>query len=193
LSCSDGKAIFGGRFDPIHLGHLEMAYIALSTGLVNHVVFVPTADPPHKHVSVSYEHRYKMVEIAIANIPEFSVERWEENERYTVNTWKRYANKRDWYLLGSDSFNTILYWYNYELLVKLVNFLIVPRLNIPVRRDILSVVNQYYIAEPCKVAVSSTDIRRWIKKGKRLGSIVPEGVLKYIEENGLYGSNNHRR
>lgn len=193
MSCSKGIAIFGGRFDPIHLGHLEMAYIAISTGLVDCVVFVPTADPPHKSVSASYEHRYKMVEIAIANIPEFSVERWEEKEKYTINTWKNHASSKDWYLLGSDSFNTIFYWYDYKSLIKLVNFLIVPRLNEPIRRDILSVVNKYYITEPCKVAVSSTDVRKWIDKGKLLKGVVPEGVLKYIEKHGLYGSNNHRR
>ncbi len=186
MTSSKRRAILGGRFDPIHMGHIEMAYIALSTGLVDEVVFVPTADPPHKSVEVSYSHRFEMVKLAIEGIEGFSVADWERDERYAINTWHRHATDRDWYLLGSDSFNTILSWYHFDEIVRDMRFMIVPRLCVPIRRDLLSIVKAFTITMPCYIGISSTDIRRKLLMGLPLKGLLPDTVIDYIHKHNLY-------
>ncbi len=190
MTYSKRRAILGGRFDPLHVGHLEVAVLSLMTGLIDEVVFVPTGDPPHKSVVAPFEYRYEMVRIATFGIPQFKVVDWERNQRYAIGIWNNYAREHDWYLLGGDSFNTILSWYQYDELVKLVNFMIVPRPMVTIRRDLLSVINKFVITNPCHISVSSTDIRTRIKQGLPIKGLVPDDIIEYIYHHRLYGGEN---
>ncbi len=186
MTSSKRRALFGGRFDPIHMGHLEMAFLALDTGLVDEVVFIPTGDPPHKGVDVSYEHRYNMVKLAIRDFPYFSVADYEKDQRYAIYTWQQYSRSGDWYLLGSDSFSTILSWHRYPDIIRQMRFMIVPRMGFSIRKDLLAVVKDYVFTDICYIGVSSTEVRRKIKEGKSIRGLVPERVITYIDRYNLY-------
>src|SRR5689334_21437191 len=83
-------ALFGGTFDPIHLGHLAVATTALGCGLVDEVRFIPAGEPPHKAgPRHSAEERWLMTVLATLSEPRFRVERWEidrPGRSYAVDT-----------------------------------------------------------------------------------------------------------
>ena len=179
-------AIFGGTFDPIHIGHLYMAYLALEFGGVDKVYFVPTADPPHKPHWTSFDHRFEMVRRAVSHEPRFEVTRWEEHNRYAIYTWLEHGGENAWYLLGSDSFNTVLSWHRGAEVVKRFRFLIVPRPSVPVDKDVLSVVRTYRVLPTCPIGVSSTAVREMLISGHMPKYLLPDDVVDYIIQHNLY-------
>jgi len=84
-------AIFGGTFDPIHSAHLEMARHAADQYRLDRVLFIPAGNPPHKRSEESFEHRYRMVELACAEDPRFVPSRLEEGEAksYSIDSIER--------------------------------------------------------------------------------------------------------
>ncbi len=84
-------AIFGGTFDPIHSAHLEMARRAADQYQLDRVLFIPAGNPPHKQAEVSFEHRYRMVELACAEDSRFVASRLEEGaaKSYSIDTIER--------------------------------------------------------------------------------------------------------
>jgi len=183
---SSNYAIFGGTFDPIHIGHLYMAYLALEYGGVEKVFFVPTADPPHKPHWTPFAHRFEMVRRAIENEPRFEVTRWEEDNRFAIYTWFDHGGKDVWYLLGSDSFNTILSWHRGSEVAARFRFLIVPRPGVSIDMDVLSVVKTYRILPECPIAVSSTTVRKMLRDGHIPKYLLPDAVVEYIIQKNLY-------
>ena len=84
-------AIFGGTFDPIHSAHLEMARRAADQYGLDRVLFIPAGNPPHKHAETSFEHRYRMVELACTADPRFLPSRLEDGtgKSYSIDTIER--------------------------------------------------------------------------------------------------------
>ena len=84
-------AIFGGTFDPIHSAHFEMARSAADQFRLDRVLFIPAGNPPHKHADASFEHRYRMVQLACAADPRFLASRLEEGaaKSYSIDTIER--------------------------------------------------------------------------------------------------------
>ena len=84
-------AIFGGTFDPIHSAHLEMARNAADQCRLDRVLFIPAGNPPHKHAEASYEHRYRMAELACTADTRFIASRLEEGaeKSYSIDTIER--------------------------------------------------------------------------------------------------------
>lgn len=130
-------AIFGGTFDPIHLGHLRAAEEL--TGILNldRVIFVPAAQPPHKtqRTITPFSHREQMVRLAIAGNENFScsdVENLRAGKSYSVETVQYFldqcAGKLDLYFIaGQDAFNAITTWREWEKLLLLCNFAVMTR------------------------------------------------------------------
>ncbi|CAK8718328.1 putative nicotinate-nucleotide adenylyltransferase [Candidatus Electrothrix gigas] len=131
--------LFGGTFDPIHKGHLSIAFQAAQEARLDQVLFIPAADPPHKKMpGASYWHRVAMLKAAFA---ELSVEQDRfvlsllEAElpfpSYTVDTLlelkKRLLNPRCYFIIGADSLLDLHRWYQYQKLLCLTNFIVVSR------------------------------------------------------------------
>src|ERR1700751_1767893 len=115
--------LFGGTFDPIHKAHLRLAQEALSCCHLDHVLFVPAANPPHKQAAgiTPYEDRLRMVEIACAPYSHFSASRLEEGKQrsYTIDTVNRFRQQlapddRLFFLIGADAFDEIETWKNWQ-------------------------------------------------------------------------------
>jgi nicotinate-nucleotide adenylyltransferase len=135
-------AIFGGTFDPIHIGHLAVARAAERRFHLDEIHFIPTGHPPHKPLRgmASYADRYAMASIACADNPKFVPSLAESGAGhsgrevfYSVDTVKHFKQKHHgpgthlYFLLGADSFLHIPTWKDYETLLGLCDFIVASR------------------------------------------------------------------
>jgi nicotinate-nucleotide adenylyltransferase len=184
--------LFGGTFDPPHIGHLILAEEARAKAGLDQVWFLPTYIPPHKSRRVTDpHHRIEMVSRAIASNSAFSLSLIEHERKglsYTVDTVealkKDYPNEAFFFLLGGDMVNDLPNWYRVEDLIKLVTFVAFDRSGFPL--DPLPNLNILY-AEMPTIDISSTLIREKIKRREPVRYYLPESVKDYIEETGIYG------
>lgn len=128
--------IFGGTFNPIHLGHLRLAEMARERCALDQILFLPAADPPHKAVAgeASFAHRMAMVAAAIADHPAFALSDLEgqrPGKSYSVETLeilrKNHPDDELYFLVGMDSFRDIASWHDYRRLFTLAHLVVVPR------------------------------------------------------------------
>jgi nicotinate-nucleotide adenylyltransferase len=188
-------AIFGGTFDPIHLGHLVVAdHVAEAAGLVQ-VLFVPAGRPPHKEgrpITPAAD-RLAMVELAIAGNPRFSVSRVELDHAggpsFTIDTVRRRkaAGERDVALiLGADSLVEFGTWREPEALVTECRVLVVGRPGVDLERAPAHLVAKVTFIEAPRLDISSSEIRERVAAGRSIRYLVPESVREYILSRGLY-------
>jgi len=193
--------VFGGTFDPIHIGHLVSAEEVRVKLELERVVFVPARLPPHKldHVVSPVEHRLTMVELAIASNPHFAVSRVDidrSGPSYTVDTIEllRDAWGPDveiYFIMGSDSLLDILTWHDPRRLIRLCHFAVVNRPGYQVDLDELDallpgVASRVKMLNAPELDISSTDIQRRVREGLSIKYQVPEAVEAYIYEHKLY-------
>ena len=129
--------IFGGAFNPVHLAHLRLAEEAREHCQLDQVLFLPTADPPHKTLpdeSPSFAHRLAMVAAAIAGNPAFSVSDLEgthPGKNYSVKILERlhslYPHCDFFFIIGMDSFRDLAAWHDYRRLFDLTNLVVTRR------------------------------------------------------------------
>ncbi|MGC1404648.1 MAG: nicotinate-nucleotide adenylyltransferase [Thermodesulfobacteriota bacterium] len=129
--------LFGGTFNPIHLGHLRAGIEIREAFSLDRVLFIPTAIPPHKKTRnlLPFAHRLKMVRLAIAGYPFFKasdVEKKRKGKSYSIQTlrfFKRtYGSKAELYfIVGMDAFLEINTWKNYQDLFALSHFVVMDR------------------------------------------------------------------
>lgn len=135
-------ALFGGTFDPIHVGHLAVARAAERRFHLDEIHFIPAGRPPHKHRSgmASYTDRYAMVALACAEHPRFIASLAESGAGhsgrevfYSVDTVRHFRQKFHgagvhlYFLVGADSFLRIPTWKDYETLLGLCDFIVASR------------------------------------------------------------------
>ncbi|MGE5236843.1 MAG: nicotinate-nucleotide adenylyltransferase [Acidobacteriota bacterium] len=128
--------IYGGTFDPVHLGHLVPAVRAQETLRFDALVFVPAARPPHKQGEplTGFSHRFAMLALATHPYDRFFVSDIElegEGPTYTEETVRRFAERFPaehlYFLMGSDSFSQIGTWHHWEELVELTHLVVLHR------------------------------------------------------------------
>ena len=178
--------LFGGSFDPIHLGHTHMAACA-SKELDADVIFLPTAAAVWKEESTPVEHKIKMVELAIEDYPRFSVDLYEvqkgDKQNYSIDTVKyfisKYPNDEFYYLIGSDQVNAFHKWKNSKELSELVQIIFFARPDYELDEKNIKEYHMKPIGGVMK-DISSTDIRslKTLELDKR--------VIDYIVSNNLY-------
>lgn len=132
-------ALFGGTFDPIHIGHLQAAAAAAQEFQLDQVLFIPTGNPPHKHRRelTAFPHRFAMVALACAEDHRFLPSILEAptadgRPQYSIETArkaKKSLGPKDtlFFLLGADSFLDLPHWKDYRRLFELINFIVVSR------------------------------------------------------------------
>ena len=194
--------IMGGTFDPIHLGHLAMAEAALEQAELNRVLFMPSKTPPHKrHSDVTAEReRAAMVQCAIAYKEQFVYSDMELRRyglTYTADTLallQEGTPKCEWYfIMGGDSFFQVEKWYRPEEVMRRAVILAVSRDGVSdedMEKQKTFLENKYeanirLLSMP-EMDISSTEIRSKIALGEDVSAMLPESVLLYIEQHGLY-------
>ncbi len=185
--------IFGGSFDPIHLGHLILVEQCRDQAKLDQVFLIPAPRPPHKvnKAEATFDHRLEMLKLAIAGHPELQVDTCEMDRpglSYTVDTLRHLHQrepKNEWFLiLGGDSVRDFETWRDPEGISKLATLLIVDRSG---TEGIAPPSYSRYqrIASPL-IDISSTDIRERVKTGRSIRYLVPDAVAAFIDANKLY-------
>ena len=192
--------IMGGTFDPIHNGHLTVAEVIRSRFELDKVIFVPSLCPPHKGLSdiASVEHRYAMVNLAIADNPFFESSRIEIDRpcpTYAGDTIeafrKKYGKSRELYFItGLDALLSIISRDRSRTYPGICQFIAAARPGYnrkAIEKSIPPDLKPFItiIAEPA-LAISSTEIRARIKNHQPIDHLVPEAVREYIANRGLY-------
>lgn len=187
--------IFGGSFDPPHIGHLIIAELACEQLGLDKVIFVPAYLPPHKvgsHRS-SPHHRLQMTKIAVKGNPRFAVSDIEiqrEGISYTVDTLryykKKYPKSKLFLLIGGDNYAQFVTWKSPDVIAKLASLAVYPRLGYDTTVLPHSYFGKEYLLQGNKLDLSSTEIRKRVFTGKTSRYVVPEKVELYIVKNRLY-------
>jgi nicotinate-nucleotide adenylyltransferase len=184
--------ILGGSFDPVHIGHLIIAQTALYQFNLDKVIFIPSGKPSHRHLPIAdSSDRFKMVELAIEDNPDFEISDMEIKNNavsYTYDTIleikKNFSEADIFFILGSDAFDIIEKWKNINLLSREVVFLVASR---DKKKEIKHSpdIKNFFIDNFC-IEISSSSIRNLCKDKKSIKYLVPEKVREYIERKHLY-------
>ncbi|MCJ7730462.1 MAG: nicotinate (nicotinamide) nucleotide adenylyltransferase [Sedimentisphaerales bacterium] len=202
-------ALFGGTFDPIHLGHTAVAAAAGEHIGADKVVFVPAKRSPLKvfFPEAGDEDRLAMIALAISGNGSFDLSDYELKKpgpSYTLETVRHFQNLFGdntliYWLAGADSLEDLPHWYGITELIDESNIAVMHRAGFKPpdfskfqshwgssRVDKL----QRNINETPLIDVSSTEIRRRLSAGRDVSGMVCPKVLQYIREHGLYGAQN---
>lgn len=185
-------AIFGGTFDPIHVGHLTVAREAVNQFGLSNVLFVVAANPPHKngnHIT-EFEHRYRMVELACHGELDFIPSRLEEGDEvsYSIRTVEKVkalvgAEGAVYFIIGADAFAEIQTWRRWRDVIRDVQFIVVTR---PGHRYTVPPGATVHRMDTLALPISSSEIRAQLSRGETPKEVAPE-VLRYVRGHGLYG------
>jgi len=196
--------VFGGTFDPVHLGHLIVAEQAREQARLDQVWFLPSARPPHKREQplTPYSQRAEMLALAIAGHSAFridEIERERPGPSFTADTLEeldRTQPGNDWFLIaGSDTLADLPTWHEPARVVARATLLVVarPGAKIPSAVEVRNAlhlpgpiaVRLQIIASPL-IEISSRDLRRRAAEGRTLRYLTPRAVECYVEGKGLY-------
>jgi len=208
--------LFGGTFNPVHLAHLRAAEEAREALALDKVIFIPSHIPPHKDaegVSDS-EHRLAMTRLAVADQDKFEVSDVEAKRPeksftlYTVRHFRKElgSDAEIYWLTGTDAFAEITTWHRWREVLPMCHFVVLTRPGHLLARpiDVLPAAfaeryrpageGVWAMKEGARLIflpmtgldISSSDIRRRLAAGKSVWYLVPDTVIGYIEQYGLY-------
>jgi nicotinate-nucleotide adenylyltransferase len=188
--------VFGGTFDPPHIGHLALAEWARERLGLERVLFVPTGRPPHKRradLSPARD-RLAMTRIAVRGNPAFRVSTLElesDGPSYTVDTVRklaaRVAGRRLVLLIGADSLDDFATWHEPETILELATLAVAarPGAGRTGRSGVGRRAKVLWLGNP-GIDVSSSLVRARARAGHSVRYLVPDGVAAYIARRGLY-------
>ena len=197
--------VMGGTFDPIHFGHLIAAERAGEELLLDQVLFIPAGTPPHKLTIAQAPpmDRYRMIELAIASNDHYRLSDMEITRggtSFTVDTLKvlldMYKGAQLYFITGADAILEIASWKAPGEIFKMCKFIAVSRPGYSL--DGVWKVAGAFIEDPEKsviglgipgLDISSTEIRERVRRGKSVKYLLPDNVIDFITERGLYRPN----
>lgn len=203
----DTLGIFGGTFDPIHVAHLAVAEAARDAFGLHRVLFVPAGQPPHKtgRRVTPAEHRYAMVEAAIADNPAFEASRIEldrEGPSYTVDTLEalvagdgadRSGQAPELALiLSAEAFLELPTWRSPERVLELASLIVAPREGYGeanaafLQRHFPGTPARAVFLDGPRLRISASELRALAAARRSLRYLVPDAVCAYIGDHGLY-------
>src|SRR6266511_96035 len=180
--------VFGGTFDPVHVGHLAIAVAALETVPLDRVLFVPARRSPLKDRDpvASVADRVTMLEAAIANEPRFGLSRIElerDGVSYTVDTLEALRSQGELFLiLGSDALADLARWRTPDRIREMATILVAARPGAP-EPDAMHRARPF---DAPRLDISSRELRSRAARGMSLRYLVPDAVWEHIKRRGLY-------
>lgn len=187
-------AIFGGTFNPFHIGHYQMLESICNLDFVDKVFVMPDKIPPHKEFNdvVDDIHRQNMCKIVCDDFNKAQpclLEFEREGKSYTVDTIKllrsKYTNDNFFVVIGGDMLSTLDTWYNWQELIKLTSFIAFKRAGLTDFDESYERLTNYganIIVIDDKIAdISSTKLRKKVDK-----NLLPQKIYDYIAEKGIY-------
>ncbi|HYA39926.1 MAG TPA: nicotinate-nucleotide adenylyltransferase [Syntrophobacteraceae bacterium] len=208
--------IFGGTFDPIHMGHLRAAEEALEIVGLDEIIFLPVSVPPHKpgrHI-LSFHDRWRMLQLAVAGNSRFRLSDLEQRmpgKSYTAHSLGQICKENPdaelFFIVGCDAFFEMDTWHSYREIFRLADIVVLCRLECSedeILEFVTRSVSELYRIVPgngqimhpelrsvhrlqnTRMDISSTRIRELAALGRSVRYLVPDEVWIYIAENMLY-------
>lgn len=188
--------LYGGSFSPVHIGHLVIAEQARVQARLDRVVWMPAFLSPHKtdRAAPAAAHRLAMCRLATVGHDAFEVSDLEierEGVSFTVDTLRSLRDSHpDWDLhlvIGQDSLESFPTWKEPDTILSMARLVVYPRAAEPDLAGLLAAVQADAIAlDAPRLAVSASDIRDRIGRGLSVRYLLPDRVLSYVEDHGLY-------
>jgi nicotinate-nucleotide adenylyltransferase len=204
--------ILGGTFDPIHLGHIQLAKYTLTHCFLKEIIIAPNYTPPHRKKPVANpKQRLKMIRLALENYPNFTADDREirrQGKSFMIDTLKSlrkdFPNTSLCLILGFDTFANLPSWHEWKDLLKYANFIVINRPDVatkitsPVKKllktaeitdpkELSENLNgKIYQLQMPPIPISAAKIRKQLKHGEKPKDLLPEKVYKYIRENNIY-------
>ena len=208
--------LFGGTFNPVHLGHLRAAEEVREKFGLEKTIFIPAHVPPHKKDSaVPAQHRFEMVRAALEDNPYFAVSDIElrrQGNSYSFDTIGHFTceygpDAELFFIMGIDAFREIHTWKQYPEFFSLCNFVVMsrpgrhetePEKNIPDDFPAMFSFNpdgrfyehlsgrRVYFSGISLLDISSTGVRQAVRDGRSVKYLVPDSVAGYILSHNLY-------
>ncbi|EFM2062570.1 nicotinate-nucleotide adenylyltransferase [Escherichia coli] len=208
------QALFGGTFDPVHYGHLKPVETLANLIGLTRVTIIPNNVPPHRpQPEANSVQRKHMLELAIADKPLFTLDERELKRNapsYTSQTLKEWRQEQGpdvplAFIIGQDSLLNFPTWYEYETILDNAHLIVCRRPGYPLEmaqpqyqqwledhlthnpEDLhLQPAGKIYLAETPWFNISATIIRERLQNGESCEELLPESVLTYINQQGLY-------
>ena len=216
-SCGRVHIILGGTFDPVHFGHLRMAQEMLNRFPEAHISLMPAAYPPHRQTpGATTDQRIEMLKRALQSAPELVLDTRElerDEPSYSVvtlgNLRLEIGDNPLIFLMGTDAFDKLDSWHRWRELLDLTNILVVgrPSSQLPEQGEVARLYQSRKVSRAEELAhfssgrigycempqldISSTAIREQIKSGFSPRFLLPDVILDYIQQHGLYGYQAH--
>lgn len=189
--------LFGGTFDPPHIGHLIIAESILSDLDIDKIIFIPSSIPPHKplHSYSSASSRVEMLQISIKGTPAFQISDIELNRpgaSYSVDTIKQIKSQMSlskeelYFVIGGDSLVEFQMWKKPNEILSLAQVIIAPRPSFTKDMVKPEFLEQVQFLDTPQIDISSSMIRERVREKKSIRYYVIPEVLEYIQEKGFY-------
>lgn len=194
--------IFGGTFDPVHYGHLQVANEAYKQLNLQKIKFIPCNQSPHKEQPIATPaQRVAMLELATENHPEFTIDTREivrGGKSYMIDTLtslkQDYPNTPLCLIMSQDAFAKFNTWHKWQEIIKLAHLIVANRADSqPITApEILALLKDHQTADRIQMIpinplpISATTIRELAAAKKKLEELTPNKVSDYIHSNNIY-------
>ncbi len=189
--------LFGGTFDPPHIGHLLIAQTIFEAEHFDRIIFIPAYQPPHKNSNrvTPIDHRLEMLNLAVAENPNFSISQIEIRRQgisYSIDTVMelkeehRLDSKDVYFLVGSDTLPDIVNWKEPEQLVRECRIIVAIRPGFRPSDVPTWLLQAVRFANIPRFEISSSVIRQRWKDDKTIRYMVTQQVWEYINQHNLY-------
>jgi nicotinate-nucleotide adenylyltransferase len=182
--------VFGGSFNPVHIGHLLVAEDIIEQLKLDKMLFIPAFDPPHKKILLTFHHRWAMLKRAIDNNPLFALSNIEAKrggKSFTIDTLselkKEYPKDQLYFIMGTDQYAELSNWKNPAKLFQKSHIVVIQRPGFPKRRF---GTKKPIFLEVIQIDIAAAEIRKRIQQNRSVRYMLPEKVWQYIIRNSLY-------
>ncbi len=187
--------IYGGTFNPPHIGHLIVAERVCTELSMDKIMFIPSFISPHKQDGESElaDHRLAMTKLAVSDNLKFTYSDYEvlkKETSYTINTLEhlkqKYRSDSFYIIIGMDNYLTFHLWKEPTRVLELATLVVMNRPNYPKQiNEVIGTKNTLFVDVP-NIDISSSDIRRRVKENRSIRYLVPNDVEEYIHTNRLF-------
>ncbi|MDX9869477.1 MAG: nicotinate (nicotinamide) nucleotide adenylyltransferase [Candidatus Cloacimonadales bacterium] len=183
--------IFGGTFDPFHLGHLAVAKAFIQQMALDELFIIPAANTPLKHSFLfSFEQRLKMAELALADLPQAIISDMDatgSQKSYTIELISRflqkYPQREIYFAIGEDNVAQLKEWKDYKQLLNMVKFVVFTR-NTNNRDEWtqLDYMDQLLFQKMPPIDISATEIREKLINNEDVSLLLPRSIHPLIDD-----------
>lgn len=184
--------LFGGSFDPVHNGHLQIATAALQVCALDEILFIPSGKHPFGKIQKATQaHRLAMLEQAVAAYPQFSVNPFELNKTttaYTIDTIQHFRSAQHLLtlIIGADLWHQFTRWHQWQSILEHCQLLVYPRPGYAYTTPPMTMAHPPLLLQMPECDITSTAIRTRIQHQQAINDMVPACVAHYIQQHQLY-------